>query len=61
VPADAAGAAEATALWHRCRQFIEVVGEAGTGTAAVVLAHQLAPDVVLMDINMPEMNGIEAT
>ena len=40
---------------------LEVVGQAGTGTAAVALARQLAPDVVLMDINMPEMNGIEAT
>jgi signal transduction histidine kinase len=40
---------------------LEVIGEAGTGTAAVALARQLAPDVVLMDINMPEMNGIEAT
>jgi DNA-binding NarL/FixJ family response regulator len=38
-----------------------VVGEAGTGAAAVTLAHQLAPEVVLMDINLPEMNGIEAT
>jgi DNA-binding NarL/FixJ family response regulator len=38
-----------------------VVGEAGTGEAAVALAHQLVPEVVLMDINLPEMNGIEAT
>jgi PAS domain S-box-containing protein len=45
----------------RAEADLAVVGEAGTGTAAVALAHQVAPDVVLMDINMPEMNGIEAT
>ena len=39
----------------------EVVAEARTGREAVVLATQLQPDVVLMDINMPEGNGIEAT
>lgn len=38
-----------------------VIGEAGTGTEAVVKADMLAPDVILMDIQMPEMNGIEAT
>lgn len=40
---------------------IQVVGEAGDGREAVVLARQLAPDVILMDIAMPLLNGFEAT
>jgi DNA-binding NarL/FixJ family response regulator len=40
---------------------VEVVGEAENGAAAVDLAQRLRPDVVLMDIRMPEMDGIEAT
>jgi DNA-binding NarL/FixJ family response regulator len=40
---------------------IEVVGEASTGAEAVLLTEQLAPDVVVMDIRMPGMDGIEAT
>ena len=38
-----------------------VVGEAEDGAQACELAQQLRPDVILMDINMPRMNGIEAT
>jgi DNA-binding NarL/FixJ family response regulator len=40
---------------------IEIVGEAVDGAQAVAMARELAPDVVLMDIRMPEMDGIEAT
>lgn len=40
---------------------VEVVGEAATGQDAVAMAEELQPDVVLMDIQMPGMNGIEAT
>jgi DNA-binding NarL/FixJ family response regulator len=39
----------------------EVVGEAATGEEAIARATELQPDVVLMDLQMPEVNGIEAT
>jgi len=40
---------------------MEIVGEAGNGREAVDLAGSLKPDVVVMDVAMPELNGIEAT
>ena len=40
---------------------LTVVGEAGSGKAAVALAEELSPDVVLMDVEMPGMDGIAAT
>ena len=40
---------------------IEVVGEAETGTAAVARARELRPDVVVMDLNLPGIDGVEAT
>ncbi len=40
---------------------MEVVGEAGNGAEAVSRTHELKPDIVIMDISMPEMDGLEAT
>ena len=42
-------------------QGVHVVGEAATGTDAVRIVRELAPDVVVMDLNMPGMGGVEAT
>ena len=48
------------AVLRRTTEF-ELVGEAANGSEAVSLADELNPALVLMDINMPEMNGIDAT
>jgi DNA-binding NarL/FixJ family response regulator len=40
---------------------IEVIGQASTGREAVERARQIAPDVVLMDVRMPDLDGIAAT
>ncbi|MBN2304769.1 MAG: response regulator transcription factor, partial [Anaerolineae bacterium] len=39
---------------------IEIVGEGETGLDALRLAHDLQPDVIVMDVTMPEMDGVEA-
>jgi len=43
------------------KRSIEVVGEAGDGREACALAERLRPDIVVMDVAMPELNGIDAT
>jgi DNA-binding NarL/FixJ family response regulator len=43
------------------QEGLEVVGEAGDGAEAVELARELEPDVVLMDVRMPGMDGVQAT
>jgi pilus assembly protein CpaE len=50
----------ARAVLRRAEDF-ELVGEAASGAEAIELVETLHPALVLMDINMPEMNGVEAT
>ena len=52
--------AAARAVLSRIAEF-DLVGEAASGEEAVAMSESLHPDLVLMDINMGEMNGIEAT
>jgi DNA-binding NarL/FixJ family response regulator len=47
-------------LMHTREDLVEIVGEASTGIEAVQMAEQLHPDVILMDIYMPEMDGLQA-
>ncbi len=52
---------EGIALMLGQEDDIDVVGQAGTGAEAIRLARDTRPDVILMDIRMPEMDGLEAT
>jgi len=52
---------EGTREFVRRESDMEVVGEASDGEEAVKLATELQPDVIVMDIHMPKLNGIEAT
>jgi DNA-binding NarL/FixJ family response regulator len=49
------------AFFLKTQRDIEIIGEAGNGKEAVELARTLKPDLILMDLIMPEMDGIQAT
>lgn len=49
------------AFFLKTQKEIEIIGEAGNGREAVELARTLKPDLILMDLVMPEMDGIQAT
>lgn len=50
-----------TGLVHMLEKHFDVVGQASTGEEAISLALHLKPDVIIMDVNMPDLDGIEAT
>ena len=52
---------EGLVLWLSSAADIEVVGEAATGGEGVLMAAGLEPDLVLMDISLPDISGVEAT
>ena len=52
---------EGLKLILKAQSDLEVIGDAGNGRTAVEMAQTLRPDVVLMDVSMPSMNGLKAT
>lgn len=57
---DQAGFRQLVAIVLGLESEIEVVGEAGDGREAIALAARLQPDILLLDVAMPEMDGLEA-
>ncbi len=49
------------AVWLTSQSDMEVIGQAADGVEAVRMARELRPDIVVMDVAMPRLNGIEAT
>jgi two-component system, NarL family, response regulator NreC len=58
---DHLAARESLALILRHQENMEIIGEASNGRMAIELTRELQPDVIIMDVSMPVLNGIEAT
>lgn len=52
---------EAAVRFLAAHQWLDIVGQATSGDQALAMTEQLAPDLVLIDVNMPGMDGLQAT